>query len=98
MLNDRIHFPEGFLEALCKRNHIQKLSLFGSVLRDDFRPTSDIDILVEFEAGKTRGFKIFELEKESLQLGRNVDLRTPREISRFARGRVLKESRIAYVQ
>jgi uncharacterized protein len=98
MQEGRIHFSQSFLESFCKRNHIKKLSFFGSVLRNDFRDNSDIDILVEFEAGKTPGWKIIQMEKElSRTLDRNVDLRTPQEISRFSRDRVLAESQIAYV-
>ena len=98
MVEDRVHFPEGFLEGFCKRNHIRKLSLFGSVLGSDFRPDSDIDILVEFEPGKTPGYKIVAIESElAKQLGRKVDLRTPQEISRYSRERILNEAYPAYV-
>ena len=85
----------------CRRNHIRKLSLFGSVLRDDFGPESDIDVLVEFEAGHVPGFfRLFDMEEElsSLLGGRKVDLRTPEDLSRYFRDEVLAQSRVQYGQ
>jgi len=62
----------------CRRHHIKRLSLFGSVLRDDFGPASDFDVLVEFEAGHVPGLAFFSMEEElSKIIGRNVDLNTP---------------------
>jgi uncharacterized protein len=85
------------LAAFCRRNHINKLSLYGSVLRDDFSPESDIDILVEFEAGHVPGFAIIGLEKElSGMLGRRVDMRTSADLSRYFRDQVIKEARVKY--
>jgi predicted nucleotidyltransferase len=99
MEKERVHFPDGFLDAFCKKNHIRKLSFFGSVLRSDFRADSDIDLLVEFERGNIPTlFDIVGLEMElSSFLGRKVDLRTPEDISRFSRERVMKESVPRYV-
>ena len=99
MIEERVQFPPGFLEDFCKRNYIRKLSLFGSVLRPDFRADSDIDVLVEFEKGKTPTlFDIVGLEMElSSFLGRKVDLRTREDISRFSRERVMNESLPRYV-
>jgi uncharacterized protein len=84
----------------CHRHRIRKLSLFGSVLRDDFSPESDIDVLVEFEPGKTPGFAIVAMQQELSQLmgGRTIDLRTPHELSRYIRDRVLAEAVVQYVQ
>jgi uncharacterized protein len=67
------------IAAFCERNHIRKLSLFGSVLREDFGPDSDIDVLVEFEPGKTPGFAFFAMRDELVEMlgGRAVDLLTP---------------------
>ena len=67
------------ISAFCERNHIRKLSLFGSVLRDDFGPESDIDVLVEFEPGKTPGLAFFTMRDELVDMlgGRPVDLLTP---------------------
>ncbi len=85
------------LDSFCRRNHINKLSLFGSVLRDDFSPESDIDILVEFETGHVPGFAIVGLEKElSDMLGRRVDLRTAADLSRYFRDQVIREARVKY--
>ena len=76
-----------------------KLSLFGSVLREDFTSQSDVDLLVEFVEGKTPGLEIIDLQDElSQMLGREVDLRTPAELSRFFRERVLVEAVVIYAQ
>ena len=66
----------------CRRHHIIRLSLFGSVLREDFRPDSDVDVLVEFEPGKTPGFSFIDIQDElSNMIGRKVDLNTPGDLS-----------------
>jgi len=91
----RVNAPKRKLAAFCRHHHIKSLALFGSVLRDDFRPDSDIDVLVEFEPGKTPGFfTIAEMEDElSLLFGnRKVDVRTPQDLSRYFRDRVLREA------
>jgi predicted nucleotidyltransferase len=83
-----IPIPREQIAAFCKRHHIRKLALFGSVLRDDFRPDSDVDILVEFEPGHVPGFfGLFDMQEELSTLfgGRTVDLRTPQELSRYFR-------------
>jgi uncharacterized protein len=86
------------LADFCRRNHIRKLALFGSVLRDDFRPESDVDVLVEFEPGHAPGLRFFALEKELSEfLGRKVDLNTPNFLSSYFRGRVLAEAEVQYV-
>lgn len=75
----KIKVPHKKLEAFCKKNHIRKLAFFGSVLRDDFGPKSDVDVLVEFEQGKTPGLAFFRMQNELSEiLGRKVDLNTPR--------------------
>lgn len=82
----------------CRRHHICKLALFGSVLRDDYRADSDVDVLVEFEPGQTPGLRIVEMELElSEMLGRKVDLRTPQELSRHFRQRVLETAEVQYL-
>jgi hypothetical protein len=94
-----IDIPGGKLADFCRRHHIRKLSLFGSVLRDDFRPGSDVDVLVEFEPGGTPGLlrmAALEIEISDL-LGRKVDLRTPNELSRHFREEVLREAEPQYV-
>lgn len=86
------------LAGFCRRNHIRRLALFGSVLRDDFRPDSDVDVLVEFEPGHVPGLKFFALEQELSEiLGRKVDLNTPSFLSPYFRGRVLAEAEVQYV-
>ena len=86
------------LEAFCKKNFIVKLSLFGSALRDDLKPTSDIDILVEFEERHMPG--LMDLAGMEIELagiiGRKVDLRTPAELSRYFRDEVLSKARVEY--
>jgi predicted nucleotidyltransferase len=94
-----IKIPIVKLKDFCQRNEIDKLSLFGSVLRDDFTPESDVDLLVEFAEGKTPGLAIVDLQDElSQMLGREVDLRTPAELSHFFRERVLSEAVIIYTK
>ncbi|MDP8241139.1 MAG: nucleotidyltransferase domain-containing protein [Candidatus Hatepunaea meridiana] len=72
------------LNQFCRKRHICKLWLFGSVLRDDFRDDSDIDVLYEFEPNTIIGFKIFEIEEELSQIlgGRKVDLLDEKDLSR----------------
>ena len=86
------------LAELCARYGVQRLALFGSALRDDFRPDSDVDILVEFAPGVRIGFLgLAELEQElTALLGRDVDLRTPGELSRYFRQQVLNQSETLY--
>lgn len=70
--------PDQELHAFCQRHHIRLFAFFGSVLRDDFGPESDVDVLVEFESGHTPGLAFFTMEMElSRMLGRRVDLNTP---------------------
>lgn len=86
------------LADLCRRHRIQRLALFGSALRDELGPDSDVDLLVEFEPGQAPGllrFAAIELELEAL-LGRPVDLRTPHDLSRYFRAAVVEEARPLY--
>lgn len=83
--------------AFCQSHRILKLSLFGSVLRDDFGPDSDVDVLVEFQPGQTPGLAFFRMQAElSDLLGRRVDLNTPGFLSRYFRDAVLAEAEIVY--
>jgi predicted nucleotidyltransferase len=86
------------LSEFCKKNHIRKLSLFGSALRDDFVPDSDMDLLVEF-GPEARigliGFAGLELELSKI-LRRRVDLKTPASISKYYREKVLAEAEVQY--
>lgn len=83
----------------CRRNRVRRLSFFGSVLRDDFGPASDVDVLVEFEPGATVGyFSMSRMEQELTEMfGRRVDLRTPKELSRYFRDQVLADALEEYV-
>jgi len=87
------------IAAFCRKYHIRRLSLFGSVLRDDFRPDSDVDVLVEFEPGHVPGLAFFAMERELSEiLGRLVDLNTPGFLSPYFRDQVLAEAEIQYVR
>ena len=90
-----INFPEDQVAEFCRRHGVTRLSLYGSILRDDFRADSDVDVLVEFEPGRTPGmigFGEMILELSSV-VGRRVDLRTPFDLSRHFRPAVLREAR-----
>jgi predicted nucleotidyltransferase len=94
-----IEFSRSWIAAFCRRHHVRRFALFGSILRDDFGPDSDSDILVEFEPGKTPGFAFFRMQDElSAQLGRPVDLNTPQCLSKYFRDQVLADSRMLYVE
>ncbi len=84
----------------CRKYHISRLSLFGSVLRGDFSQNSDVDVLVEFEAGQAVGFLgLAGMEIELSEIfGRKVDLRTPAELSRYFRQEVLASAEVQYAQ
>ncbi|MBM3156811.1 MAG: nucleotidyltransferase family protein [Chloroflexi bacterium] len=98
MKKTSIDLPKDKIVDFCKRNHIRKLSLFGSVLRDDFKPGSDIDVLVEFEPGQVPGLNFFTMEIElSRLLRQKVDLNTPQFLSSHFREQVLAESEALYV-
>ena len=96
----KIPVPQDKISDFCKRHSIRKLSLFGSVLRDDFMPDSDIDVLIEFEPGAVAGFlRLASMENELSEiLKRKVDLRTPAELSRYFRQEVLESAETQYAQ
>jgi hypothetical protein len=98
MMSARIPIDRERIAEFCRRNHIRKLSLFGSVLRDDFRPDSDVDVLAEFEPGAVVGLiRLAGMEIElSEMLGRKVDLNTAGFLSRHFRDRVLAEAEVQY--
>ena len=90
--------PKDKIAEFCRRHHIRKLALFGSVLRDDFGPGSDLDILVEFEPDHIPGLEFFSMEAElSRILGRKVDLNTPQFLSPHFRQQALAEAEVQYV-
>ncbi len=92
-----IEIEKANIERFCRKHHIRKLAFFGSVLRDDFGPESDVDVLVEFEPGHVPGFAFFDMEKElSIILGRTVDLNTPQFLSPYFREQVLAEAEVKF--
>lgn len=94
-----IEIPRQAIREFCERHHIRRFSLFGSILREDFGPDSDIDVLVEFESGCVPGLiRMAGLDIElSNILGRRADVRTAPELSRHFREDVLKEAQPQYV-
>ena len=92
--------PRDKLVEFCKRNHIRKLSLFGSVLRRDFGPDSDVDLLVEFAPDHVPGLiRLAGMEIELSEIiGRKVDLRTPQDLSRYFRQEVLDSAVVQYAE
>jgi predicted nucleotidyltransferase len=87
------------IKEFCQRNHIQKMDLFGSIVREDFSLQSDIDVLVEFEPGHVPGFNFFKMEAELSQIfGRKVDLQTLNFLGKEIRPSVLAEAVPAYEQ
>jgi uncharacterized protein len=94
----RIAINRERIADFCRRNHIHRFALFGSVLREDFRLDSDIDVLVEFEPGHVPGLRFFAIETELSEiLGRKVDLNTPNFLSPYFRDRVLAGAEVQYV-
>lgn len=96
----KIEIQKSWIEKFCKSHHIIKLALFGSVLTDHFSDTSDIDILVEFDPKHIPGLFSFVGMKEELSdnLGREIDLRTPEDISKLFRKEVIQQSYLIYEQ
>jgi len=87
------------IAEFCRRHHIRRLSFFGSVLRDDFQPDSDIDVLVTFEPGQVVGLQIVEIEDELANLlGRRVDLVSEKYLNRRIRDRVLSAAEVQYAE
>ena len=94
-----IEVPHAAIAEFCRQRGIRRLAFFGSVIRDDFRPDSDVDVLVEFEPDRVPGLITlagYEIDLSKL-LGRQVELRTPDDLSRYFRDAVLAEARDAYV-
>jgi len=98
MNEPRIQVPEKQIAAFCRRNQIRRLALFGSVLRDDFRPDSDVDVLVAFEAGARVGFlALGRMQRElSALLGRSVDLVPLEGLKPTVREQVLPRAEVLY--
>jgi predicted nucleotidyltransferase len=94
----RIIIDREKISDFCRRHHIRKLALFGSVLREDFNPESDVDVLVEFEQGHIPGLAFFSMERELSEiLNHKVDLNTPQFLSPYFRDQVLAEAEAQYV-
>jgi predicted nucleotidyltransferase len=99
--NSKVSLTSDEVAAFCRRHHVRRLSLFGSALRNDFRPDSDVDVLVEFEPERAPGlFALAGMERElsSLLGGRKVDLRTPHDLSPYFRDEVLASAEVQYGQ
>ena len=96
----RVTFDRGRLSELCRRHGIRRLSLFGSVLRDDFRPDSDVDVLVEFKPGARTGFAVVDMEDELTGLfgGRRADLVNAKYLNRHLRDRILASAELQYAE
>jgi hypothetical protein len=93
-----IELPRERIETFCRANGIRRLALFGSVLRDDFRPESDIDVLVEFQPGVRVGLAFIRMQDElSTIFGHRVDLSTPGSLSKYFRDEVLRQAETLYV-
>ena len=96
----KVKLPNRKIAGFCRRHNIRRLAVFGSALREDFRPDSDLDVLVEFESGLTPGLirlAGMEIELSALLGGRKVDMNTPLCLSRFFRDQVLAEAEPVYV-
>jgi hypothetical protein len=89
------------IRDFCERHYIQRLAIYGSVLRNDFDQDSDIDVLVDFVPGHVPGFfRLFEMEEELSVIfgGRKVDMRTPQDLSRYFRDKVIASAQVQYVR
>ena len=101
MVADNVELSREKIADFCRRYHIRKLAFFGSVLREDFRPDSDVDVLVEFKPGHVPGFiALYSIEAELSAVlgGHKVDLMTPGFLNHRIRDRVLAEAEVAYAE
>lgn len=100
-MSAQIPIDQAKLADFCRRHHIRKLALFGSVLREDFRPDSDVDVLYSFEEGYSVGyFELCALEEELSAIlgGRKVDLVPASDLNRWIKARVIREAEVQYVK
>ena len=98
VMTSEVKIDKEKIAEFCRRNHIRRLAFFGSVLRDDFGPDSDVDVLVEFEDGHVPGLAFFGMELELSEIiGRKVDLNTPNFLSRYFRDDVEASAEVQYV-
>jgi len=95
----KIQVPQEEIAAFCRRHQIRRLAFFGSVLRDDFGPHSDVDVLVEFEPGARVGLRFFSIEQDLSEIiGSKVELHTPGFLSKYFRDQVIAEAEVQYEQ
>ncbi len=98
-MNPKLSIPREKIADFCRKHGIRRLAIFGSALREDFHPDSDVDMLVEFEPDRIPTlFDLAGMEQELSALlgGRKVDLRTPGDLSRYFRRRVMEEAEVQY--
>jgi uncharacterized protein len=100
MRKTHIELPKEEIKIFCQKNHIRRLALFGSVLRDDFGPESDIDFLVEFAPAHIPGLlRLSEMESELSEIvGRKADLRTAGDLSRYFRDEIIQSAEVEYAE
>ncbi len=92
-----IPIPYDALREFCERHHIVRLWLFGSVLRDDFRPDSDVDVLVQFDPDHVPGWKIVSIQDElSALLGREIQFSMPDALSRYTKAAIMQSAQVIY--
>jgi hypothetical protein len=98
-MSPHISIDRDALATFCRRHHIARLALFGSVLRDDFNPDSDVDVLVEFQPGHVPGLDFVTIEREfsGLLKGRRVDMVTPKFLNPRIRDQILRNAEPLYV-
>lgn len=93
----QIEIPSERLADFCRKHHIRKLALFGSILREDFRADSDIDVLVEFQPGFVPGLEFFAIEQDLSEIfGHRIELHTPKFLSPYFREKVVEEAETQY--
>ena len=102
-MSARIYIPKDEIAVFCRRNHIRRMALFGSVLRDDFTPESDVDVLVDFEPDRTPGLEFITIQDELSEiLGRQVDLYTFKGVENsrnwLLRKEILNSAEVQYEQ
>lgn len=99
-MNPKVSIPRDQLESFCRTRGIKRLSIFGSALRSDFGPDSDVDVLIEFESGRIPGLLgVAGMELDLGEMfGRKVDLRTSEDLSRYFRQKVIDEAQVQYVR
>ena len=94
----KIDISKDAIAKFCRKHHIRRLALFGSVLREDFSSDSDIDILVEFEPDHVPGLAFYTMQRQLAEIfGRKVDMNTAKDLSPYFREEVLEEAEDLYV-